>query len=173
MSSKHRVPPTFVPFGRGALALGPRLGKHRYPALERAGCTAVMTLLSATEDLERIREAIESRAWTWIWMPLRGGDPPAPERDDELRARLDEAVAAIREGARLYVHCAAGLHRTGMIASALLLLLEGPEVDLVARIHEMRPETAAELREDRVAWARRITALDQAAKPATILGMRA
>lgn len=107
-----------------------------------------MTLLSANEDLEPITA--------------------------ELRAQLDDVVAAIRAGARVYLHCAAGLHRTGMIAAAILLLGEGPEIDLVARIHELRPETAAELRADRVAWARRIAGCDhEAAKPATILGILA
>lgn len=157
MSSKHRVPPKFVPLGAGALALGPRLGKHRYVPLEQAGCTAVMTLLGAHEDLERIGTAVLARGWTWVTMPLRNGEPPPAERDAELRAKLDEAVALLHGGARMYLHCAAGLHRTGMIATALLRLVEGPQVDHVARIREMRAETAAELRDDRVAWACRIT----------------
>jgi len=127
--------------------------------LEAAGCTAVLTLLGEAEDVTPIQAEITSRGWTWIWLPLRGGEPPRPERDVELQAKLDHAIASLRAGARLYVHCAAGLHRTGMIAAALLLQIEGPEVDLVARIHELRPETAAELRADRVAWARRISDL--------------
>lgn len=157
MAAKHRVPPVFVPLAAGALALGPRLGKHRYLPLEQAGCTAVMTLLSAAEDVDRIATAVHERGWTWVWMPLRNGEPPLPERDAELRAKLDEAVALLHAGARIYLHCAAGLHRTGMIATALLRMVEGPAVDHVARIHAMRPATAAELRDDRVAWARRIT----------------
>ena len=153
-----RPPPRWLPLGAGALAVGGRPGKRSYPGLERSGCTAILSLLCEEEGALRLRDEALARGWDWRWLPLRGATAPAPEHDARYRAELEEHLAAIEAGARVYLHCAAGLHRTGMIAAALLLLAEGPDVDLEARIHELRPVTANELRADRVAWARRVTA---------------
>ncbi len=152
-----RLTLAWLPIGDGALAIGPRPGKRSYPVLEHRGCTAVLSLLSESEGALDLRDEALARGWAWHWLPLAGAEPPAEKHDAHYRRELEALVEVIRGGQRMYVHCAAGLHRTGMITSALLLIAEGEAVDLAARIHELRPMTAQELREDRVAWARRVT----------------
>ncbi|MCA9692320.1 MAG: tyrosine-protein phosphatase [Nannocystaceae bacterium] len=154
-----RPPPPWIALGGGALAIGGRPGKRSYPGLEQTGCTDVLCLLSDEEGAPSLREQADARGFTWHHLPLRRGDPPARERDEAIRAQLSALVELVRGGARLYIHCAAGLHRTGMITAALLLLADGAKIDLEARIRALRPETADALRADRVAWAYRVAQL--------------
>lgn len=157
MAAAHR-PITWLPIGDGALAIGGRPGKRSLPGLERAACDTILTLLSEEEGALEIREMAQDRGWAWRWLALKHAAPPPVDRDLEIRGELVEILATIRGGARLYLHCAAGLHRTGMIAAALLLLAGVPAAEVPARIRELRPLTADELRRERLAWAERIAA---------------
>ena len=63
--------------------------------------------------------------------------------------RLDVELAA---GGRVYVHCSAGLHRTGMFAHAFLRHRGLTSPEAVETIAALRPLTAAELTPERMAW---------------------
>src|SRR4051794_34645847 len=103
----------WFPVGGGALALGPRPGRRTLPALRTA--TDVLTLLSEKEGADDIRVQVENMGLRWWSLPLLNGQPFGPEKDEPIAALFVQLKERLAGGARLYIHCAAGIHRTGMI----------------------------------------------------------
>jgi protein-tyrosine phosphatase len=136
---------TWRPLAGGHFAIGHKPGRKLREQLERQGCTLVVSLLSekesnAEENQHRIR------------LTLAGADLPSPQRTPEIIATFERMHAALREGGRLYLHCSAGLHRTGMIANAFLRWLGYSAEDALASIAELRPLTAEKVGEERLQW---------------------
>lgn len=147
--------PTLVPLLAGRLAVWHRPGRRHLPALAALGVTHVVTLLTAREGAEALGAQVRAAGLAWEWAPMEGG---APERTaDEtaaLRATLLRLAARLREAppAVVLVHCSAGIHRTGMVAHALLRLagLEPPAAR--EALGRLRAVTAEGVGEPRLAW---------------------
>lgn len=142
---------TWWDFGSGKLALGHRPGKKLRKALQAEGCTLVVSLLSASESTASVGPHR-------VRLPLDGADPPDPGRDGEVAALFSRVQAELSGGGRVFVHCSAGLHRTGMIAYAFLRHAGLSEAEAIAGITAMRALTAAELTGERKAWGERYAA---------------
>lgn len=142
----------WVDLAGGRLSVGPRPKLRGLGALRDAGATHLATLLSAQEGAEELGAAARAAGLAWVWLPLANGDPPALPRTPELLTALDAWGEVLAGGARIYLHCAAGIHRTGMIAYALMRRL-GVAADAARlRLAELRPITASEVGEPRLAW---------------------
>ncbi len=72
-----------------------------------------LPLLGVPDLFERL-----SVVAAWRHHPIRDRDVPAT--DDAWAALLDELGRYLADGARVMVHCRAGLGRTGMLAASLL-----------------------------------------------------
>ena len=94
-------------------------------------------------------------------LPLDGARPPDAERDDEVRAVFAKISEALGQGGKVFIHCSAGLHRTGMIAYAYMRHRGLSEGEARAAIRELRALTEAELTAERCAWG------DRFASPST------
>jgi protein-tyrosine phosphatase len=150
--------PTFVAVGAGRLGLWHRPPRRVIPHLPAAGCTHVVTLLSAREGAEEIGALVRAAGMGWTWIPLASGRQPEGKQDDPIRAALPELSRALDDGETVLLHCSAGMHRTGMVAYALLRWrgVDGPEaLDLVAT---MRSATRAALAPEHLAWAESLVA---------------
>lgn len=157
---------TWLAVGGGQLAIGHRPKRPALLALRAAGCTHVLTLLSAREGAAQLEQAARDAGLAWIGFPLDNGDPLPRARDTEARALLAELAALLAGGARVFVHCSAGIHRTGMIAYALLRHLGyGPDAARAA-LRALRAATADGVKEHRLAWGDRLTAASAAASAA-------
>ena len=99
--------------GGGALAVGPRPGRRTLPALRAA--TDVLTLLSEKEGAAAIKAEVEQMGLRWWNLPLPNGRPFARDKDDGISALFVQLKQRLADGGRIYIHCAAGIHRTGMI----------------------------------------------------------
>lgn len=102
---------TWRPHFGGHLALGHKPGKRLRVQLEEAGCTLVVNLLSE-------RESNASAGPHRFRLPLEGARPPEPDLDERVRLLFQTMTAELACGGKVFVHCSAGLHRTGMIAYA-------------------------------------------------------
>lgn len=136
---------TWQPVAGGHLAIGHKPGRKLREQLEAQGCSLVVNLLSpaessASESTRRIR------------LPLEGAAPPGPERTAEIVAVFERMLAELGEGGRVYLHCSAGLHRTGMIANAFLRWLGYSASDAFGLLGELRPLTAEQVGEERLRW---------------------
>jgi protein-tyrosine phosphatase len=145
----------WVAVGGGRLAIGPRPKVRALAELRAGGATHLVTLLSESEEARALGDAAVAAGLAWLWLPLKNGDPPAQHRDDAMRTTLDAWTALLAGGAAFYIHCAAGIHRTGMVSHALLRRA-GHDPDHARRLlAELRPLTAAEAGEHRLAWGHR------------------
>jgi len=148
----------WVPVLEGALAIGPRPGRG---ALERGfrdhGVSHVLTLLSEAEGAPAIGRALGTAGVGWLWLPLVGSRPPGRARTDEVRCMLDAVTRILAAGGHVYVHCAAGIHRTGMVTWAILRRAGMRPDEARVALEELRPLAAAEVGAERLAWAETFT----------------
>ncbi len=136
---------TWRPVAGGQLAIGHKPGKKLRAQLDAQGCTLVVNLLShaessASEGPNRVR------------LPLVGAEPPGPERNAEIIEVFGRMLAELERGGRVYVHCSAGLHRTGLIANAFLRWHGLSAEAALALLIELRPLTAEQVGPERLAW---------------------
>jgi protein-tyrosine phosphatase len=143
----------WVPVAGGCLMVGHRPKLAVLEKLASDGATHVLTLLSEHEGALEIGEATEEAGMTWLWLPLSS----RPEHADEsaVRAALKSVRLALLQGGRVFVHCSAGIHRTGMIAYAILRSVGLGRGDACDVLRELRGVTADGVGESRLAWADR------------------
>ncbi len=145
--------PIWAPVGRGRLALWHRPGRRLIPHLPAQGCDRVITLLSEREGAPEIGALVEEAGMAWSWIPLAGARPPEEGASLRMWAGLDLVAPRLTAGESQFIHCSAGIHRTGMIALALLRLAGLSETEARERIARSRPESEAGLTAARIAWA--------------------
>lgn len=145
---------------RGWLALTHRPKLRGMPDLRAEGCTRLVTLLSAREGAARIGELAREAGLAWTWLPLETARPPT---GDAAWRQVAQGLTALAEfldaGDAIALHCSAGIHRTGMIAYALLRTLGDPPAQALDHIERMRPITRTGMTRERqdfgdaiVAW---------------------
>ena len=151
-SLAHRIEVDWCRLGPGRLAIGHRPGRKLITGLPMAGATHVVTLLSETEGAESIGRDVQRAGLAWIWLPMNSGEPPAPDRFEQMHAKLVEVNEAIAGGGSLYLHCSAGIHRTGMVTHALLRLRGLEPQDAILQLGRLRSVTATGVGARRLAW---------------------
>lgn len=145
-----------VPVLQGYLSIGHRPKLKAIPLLKKEGITHILTLLSKKEGVEKIRESIRKWKLEWIWHPMENADPPSPDqykRYIQLFKKLHEILAA--KGS-IYIHCSAGIHRTGMITFALLLYLGFNEPEAKQVLVNLRNVTRENMGVERVEWGKNL-----------------
>lgn len=147
----------FVALAGGALAIGHRPRVKALLAMKNAGLTHVVTLLAESEGARAVGQAVTGAGLEWIWIPLTGADPPTTDDDGRLREGFEQIRHILNGGARVFVHCSAGIHRTGMFAYGLLRHL-GLNRDCARNIlAQLRQLTVDGVGDARLAWGDRIT----------------
>lgn len=137
---------------RGALAARGRPNLEQLAALQHYhGVTGVITLLRENEGAASIGQACEELGLKWWSAPLAGpknmvliGDAKpclTPEDIDSFK-QVRQLKGNLQVGEdRLVVHCAAGLHRTGVFLYVLLRELGETPEQALEKIAQMRRET--------------------------------
>lgn len=119
----------------GRLAIMPAPVRDTFPALKAAGIDVVVSLLPE-EEAERLMLADEAarcrRAGIdFVTFPVR--DFQVPERFEPAAALVSALADQISGGDTVAVHCRAGIGRSGMITSAVLVALGlAPEAAMAA-----------------------------------------
>ncbi|WP_439626557.1 protein-tyrosine phosphatase family protein [Gemmata sp.] len=148
--------PTFdcnwVPVGNGRLTLWHRPGARAVPALRAFGCDCVVTLLSAREGAAVVGELVEQVGIEWVWLPLENGQPPRGTASEAVLAALPVLAERLDGGRSILIHCSAGIHRTGMVAFALMRWHSYTEEQGLAAIGRMRAHTGAGVQRKQVDW---------------------
>jgi predicted protein tyrosine phosphatase len=142
--------------GSGRLALFHRPKIKVLPLWAASGCDLVVTLLSDGEGAEALGAAIRALNMDWHWLAMRTGRPPGVRDTERIRATLPIISASLDEGRSILIHCAAGMHRTGMIAYALLRWRGCGAEDALETIGRLRAHTRNALRPEHLQWAERL-----------------
>lgn len=141
-----------VSVGAGAIALTHRPKQKDVLHLPALGVTHVVTLLAEREGAKPIGQLVQRAGLAWVWCPLENGQPPDALRTAELRPVLAELAALVANGARILIHCSAGIHRTGMFGYALLRQVGLGPLAARAKLTEIRAVTGEGVGNGRLAW---------------------
>lgn len=142
-----------VGVGAGAIALTHRPKVRALPSLRAAGVTHLVTLLSRREGAPALGEAAQAAGLGWTWVELPNGQQPPPELRDVIAGGLVKVAALVNTGARVAVHCSAGIHRTGMFGYALLRTCGLEPAVARETLAALRAVTAEGVGDQRLAWA--------------------
>lgn len=144
---------TLVPVGGGRLSIGHRPGKGALPALRDAGVTHVLTLLGPAEGAEELIGRIEEAGLVSLWLPLAGAQPiEEPDGVAEIDTFYRQLASVLAGGHSVFVHCSAGIHRTGMITYGFLRHLGLPRDEARELLRRMRAITLDGVTEARLRW---------------------
>ena len=147
------------------IILGPRPGKKSTDAIQARGVTNIVTLLSMREQPDAIQKIAATLSAHWHHFIVDGGHL------DSLRSldiatlfSLYDSIAEDNPAAVIYLHCSAGIHRTGFVTYLLLrhrgLNAEEAETELA----RLRPVTADQVGSDRLALAEEMFEIWQSGK---------
>lgn len=141
------------------IILGPRPGKKSLPHLKDLGLTHCVTLLSEKEGGPLIERLSRQMNADWVWFPLSGGTHETLSQIDphDLANTIGKALAGT-PAPNIYLHCSAGIHRTGFIAYLLLRLSGYEPSDAQAALENMRGVTADQVGPERLELADQLLA---------------
>ena len=83
---------------------------------------------------------------------MENADIPPDERRSDIEEMLRQVAAVLRTGGRIFVHCSAGIHRTGMITYALLRSVGLDPLAARDTLALLRKETRDGIGDERLAW---------------------
>lgn len=136
------------------LILGPRPGKKSKDTIQALGVTDVVTLLSNREQPETIKRIASAIGADWHHFTLDGGHSETLAEVDLSRLFLLWDDIGRAEGDRIaYLHCSAGLHRTGFVAYLLIRRSGVSPEDAMDVLRSLRELTAEHVGDARIALA--------------------
>jgi protein-tyrosine phosphatase len=144
----------WVQVGNGFLAIGHKPGgKISFEGLKNEGTSAVLTLLNENEGAPAIGKQSRTVNIDWIWFPFSASKPHDDETVAQVYSLYSQLSSLINSGAKIYIHCSAGIHRTGMITYGFLRFLGSGKTEAFGILESLREVTAAQVGEDRLLWA--------------------
>lgn len=146
----------WVKIGNGFLKIGhkPFGKKVSAQSLINDKTGMVLTILSEKEGAVLIGEQCKLIGIDWVWLPLPNGNIPPNKIKQEIIASYELVKEKLSDGKRIYIHCSAGIHRTGMITHGLLQFLGYDNQQALELLSQLRPLTGSAVGEDRLAWGR-------------------
>ena len=145
-----------------SLSIGHRPKQSDLLDLKDEGFSHVVTVLSELEGAVEIGRETKKLGIQWIWLPLGSAKVPVENKEDarHIETVLQQLVSLFSGptvGIKSYLHCSAGMHRTGMITFALLRRLGYNSAESMDLLTQLRELTAQNVGVERIAWADSIT----------------
>ena len=135
------------------ITIGHNIGKN----FNYNGYTHVITLLGGrNENAEKIGDKVKSKNIEWLWLPMHNAKIKSisPKLFYSYLLRVKELVEKPENN--IYLHCSAGIHRTGMITYGTFRLLGNSQEKALTILHELRPITRKEVREKRLKFVEKV-----------------
>lgn len=148
---------SWVNVEKGNLAIGHRPGAKLMSDLRLYQTTHILTLLSEKEGGKKTESMAQKQGIGWLWFPMESAKPPTEARHQQLADLFANIKSILNDNGKIYIHCSAGIHRTGMISYALLRFLGYREKETIAVLAQLRDKTSEGVGEERVEWAESIT----------------
>ena len=121
------------------------------------GVNCVLTLQHSNEKPEEIKKICEENNLKWLHVDLQGANLPYMQKP-ETQKLLINSIKILTQvlknySVNLFIHCAAGIHRTGTVVYSLLRYFgESPDSALKA-LEYIRSETRKEVGQKRIEYA--------------------
>ncbi len=139
----------WVPLLQHSVSAASSPGRDRLPKWREAGVTDVVTLLRVDEMKPWLPKVCGTASMKWHHFPLSGRRLNSPN-DVNIVKNIVSWIQFISTPhlppARIVVHCAAGLHRTGFALYLMFRSIGLSPEDALMRIHQACPLTQQELK---------------------------
>lgn len=138
---------TFVPASSGLyMALGHRPKFKTLPVMKLAGVQHVVTLLADREGGGEVASAVRYEGMNALHLPMDNANP------ENITAEwLRRAVNQITDlQGFVFMHCSAGIHRTGMMGYAVLRTTGHDPGQAREKLRQMRDATREGVTEERL-----------------------
>ena len=132
----------------GTLALSAFPSKKAVKGLKKSGCDLIVTLQKDEEGAQKVGKMCGQTGIEWMQVDF--WHLYHRKMSDELFAKVEEVAQRIRKGDSVMIHCAAGIHRTGMFAYSVLLALGYSPKAAVKSIRTLRSHCHARVGAHRV-----------------------
>ncbi len=142
----------FVHVGEGRFAVYHRPRRADFPLLREMGCTHIITLLKLSEGAQQYGNMTRAAGMEWVWISVPNGNYPEGEVHDRLIEVMPKLAQLLDENNSILIHCSAGVHRTGLVAYALLRWRGIESERAMQIIAQTRNETAEGMMEKRKYW---------------------
>jgi len=113
-------------------------------AIRDWGASAIVSLMEGSEfwllgvpDFE----AKVTAEFRWLWLPIADGGVPGEEFERRWAEAGPELHGRLEAGERVLIHCRAGLGRTGLVASQLLVEAGLTPLQALNAVRRARPGT--------------------------------
>jgi len=154
-SDEMAVVPVRVLPGSIGLFHGPKKGGFPF-SFEKKGIKLVVTLLNNSAE-ERtahlVRDQAEREEIPWLWLHLKGAALPLKEDFPRILEAMEKMKETLETGGGVFIHCSAGLHRTGLIGNCLLRFIGLDRAAALEVIAASREKTARLVGDHRLEWA--------------------
>jgi len=133
----------FVKVKNGSICLGGRPSLKTIKLLGLEGVNHIITLQNERElKVPDLGKTIIEAGMTWKWFPLSASRLPI---DVEFKQKIQSLYAdlekELKAGKKIFIHCAAGIHRTGCFTNGLLRYMNYEKEESRRLIEEMRKVT--------------------------------
>ena len=149
---------TFIEVNKGKLSIGPRPTLTKIDELKKLGVTTIVTLLKISEKMvDELGQKINSIEINWIWFPLSAGKLSEEKIvKEKINNLYENLIMKLSQGEIIFIHCAAGIHRTGLFTNGLLRKMNFSVEDAKSKIYQMRPVTSIEAVKKHWDWSEKI-----------------
>jgi len=113
------------------------------------GCTHVVTLQAPKENIDGVRKMCANMDMGWFQMDF-WANYNQRERNRKVLELADNIIELLQLGASILIHCAAGVHRTGLLSYIIMRRLGMSYREAREYLHVLRPVTRAEVGDERV-----------------------
>lgn len=143
----------WVKVNKGFLGIGHKPGgKISFDGLKKEGITHLITLLKENEDALSIGKQAKNINIVWIWFPFSASKSHEDEMISEVYDLYNQLEVLLNQEIKIYIHCSAGIHRTGMITYGLLRFLKIEKAEASKILKSLREVTFSQVGEDRLIW---------------------
>jgi hypothetical protein len=155
-ATKTKLVPTEIKWIRvnnASLGIGHKPGgKVSFAALKKEGTSVVLTLLQENEGAAQIGQQVTLAGMEWIWFPFSASSPHVGDTIHQVHDLFQKISERLNAGKQIYIHCSAGIHRTGMITYGLLRSMGHKKSNALQLLQQLRDVTATQVGEERLVW---------------------
>lgn len=136
----------------GLLSIGHRPSSKLGTDLKLQNTTHILTLLSESEGGKKIESISNNNNLEWLWFPMKSASPPTEDRLAELAELFITMKDILENKGKVYMHCSAGIHRTGMIGYAFLRFIGYDIENAKLELANLRINTSEGVGDHRMEW---------------------
>lgn len=139
--------------GTGSIITGNTPDAEDLAALKQLDISHIVTLLTADEDAEQIREAIVGAGFHSRWFPVTAAVEESETECEHFRQYVQELSELLSEGGNIYLHDGVSHTRAALIVFAMLHLRGIPSASAWTLLSDLTHGAARNVSRPELQWA--------------------